>query len=153
MLNQVFNNIADDAIIEDVPQPWIFAMLSAVNTETAAEGRTVSLNSKSTVLELKNAIQKLHYEAQIQILSRTFTRYTTDMKESPTLNESIHELEHEQLKRKIVAVTVYTFLGLIVLFVVANIAIALLGMDREIDEKLGASLFSTLMEVINLLFS
>lgn len=153
MLNQVFNNIADDAIIEDVPQPWIFAMLSAVNTETAAEGRTVTLNSKSTVAELKSAIQKLHCEAQIQILSHTFTRYTTDMKESSTLNESIRELEHEQLKRKIVAVTVYTFLGLIVLFVVANIVIALLGMDREIDEKLGASLFSTLMEVINLLFS
>lgn len=153
MLDQIFANLADDQILEDVPQPWIFAMLSSVNTETAAEGRPVTLNAKSTIGDLKQAIQSLHTEAQFQILSRTFNRYMTDMKESPTLNESIRELEQDQLRNKLTAAAVYTFLGLISFFTVATVGIAIAGIEREVDAALGTALFSTLLEIFKFLYS
>lgn len=153
MLEQIFNNIGDDEIIESVSQPWIFAMLSSVNTEIASEGRPVTLNARSTVAELKEAIRSLGAQAQIHIVSRTFDQYNTSTKNSVTLRDDLIELEQSRTKHKLITVAVYVFLGLISFFVVATILIASMGIEAQVDENLGIRLFTTLMELFNLLYS
>lgn len=153
MLDQIFKDISDDAVLENVQHPWIFAMLSAVNNEIADEGRPVTLNARSTVAELKEAIMSLKTQSQLHIVSRTFAQYNVSAKESGTLKDSLNEIESNQTKHKLMSATVYTFLGLIVFFVVSTIGIGLTGRAAQVDESLGIRLFTTLMDLINLLYS
>lgn len=152
MIDQIFKDIADETILENVPLPWIFSVLSAVNTETANMGMTVTLNAKSTVKELKDSIELLPLQSQAHIVQRAFNQFNTATRESTNLHESIKEIEATKTKHKLISAGIYTFLGLIAFLVVSTIIIASLGSAAQIDERLGITLFETLIKLYTFLF-
>lgn len=153
MLDQIFQDIPRETILENVPHPWIFSMLSAVNSETANMNEPVTLNARSTVAELIEKISTLSPSAQAHVVERSFHQYSNSTRASASLHDSIREIEETRTKHKVISVAIYTMLALLAFIVVSTVIIAAMGNAAEIDDKLGASIFQTLMELINILFS
>jgi len=153
MLDQIFQDIPRETILENVPHPWIFSMLSAVNSETANMGDPVTLNARSTVAELIEKISHLAPAAQAHVVERAFHQYSNSTRGSAGLHESIREIEETRTKHKVISIAIYTMLGLLAFIVVSTVVIAMLGIAADIDEKLGSTIFQTLLELINILYS
>lgn len=156
LTDDVLKSIPDEMTLNESSQPWVANLVEGTNNalvelEIDAECLTMSASGK----QLKEAINKLPATKQITLLNDNVISFgRRNRRESDRIKLEEHEqnMEDRKLKRNLIKFGSFGFLFLCILFVVAVVFISW-KQDVAPDSQLASGLFSTLIEIIKLIFA
>lgn len=156
IVDEVLRGLPDDVMLGDSDLPWILNLMEGINNALTANNVNLEyLNQDSTGKELQEALRALPANTQISLLNDhivSFGRRRRRQSDVEKQEKAQLEIMEKKLKYNIIKYGALVCAFLVVVFV-SSLVVLSFKLNATPDAQIASSLFTTVVEIMKLVFS